>query len=192
MKAYDAEEHDGREYLVMEYVPGENLRTLLQREGTFSIPDACAVVHEVAIGLQYLHERHFVHRDIKPSNIVLSTDRAVKILDLGLAISSGERDDDSHRRSADGLLQGTLDFMSPEQSTNSSLVTAAADLYSLGATFFSLLTGVPPFADSDTRSEKIDSVRNRTPPAVMEIRPDVPKAIGGLIARLLEKSPDAD
>ena len=187
VKAYDVEDYVGREFLVMEHVAGEDLRNLLRREGTLSVPDACAVVHEVALGLQHLHERGFVHRDIKPSNIMVSAEHAVKILDLGLAFHSQEGADPSIQ-SADGML-GTLDYMAPEQTSDSLRVDAAADLYSLGATFFALLAGKPPFADYDTRDEKIRAVREVAAPRLATLRSDVPNYVAMLVSRLLNKSP---
>lgn len=187
VKAYDVEDHCGREYLVMEYVPGEDLRSILRSEGILTLADACAVIHEVALGLQHLHERGFVHRDIKPSNIVVSAERAVKILDLGLAFHAQESARPSIQ-SNEGVL-GTLDYMAPEQTADSLQVDAAADLYSLGATLFALLTGKPPFADYKSRAEKIRAVCEVAPARLTTVRSDVPNYLAMLVSRLLNKSP---
>lgn len=196
VKAYDAPVHDGREYLVMEFVAGENLRELLRRNGPFDLADACAVAHEVAVGLQYLHERGIVHRDVKPSNVVVSETGHVKILDLGLAIAAAPREERS-RTSAGPVaapdvasFEGTLDYMAPEQAVDSRTATPSADLHALGATLYHLLVGRAPHAEMPTRDEKLAALVSSARQAALEFPREIPLPLRRLVERLLAKKPE--
>ncbi len=140
VRATDAGDDDGKHFLVMEYVEGTDLSDLVRQSGPLPIADACEIVRQAAVGLQHAHEHDLVHRDIKPSNLMLNTDSTVKVLDLGLALlpSLGE----AGRELTDtGQAMGTLDYMAPEQGGDSHDVDIRADIYSLGATLYKLLTG---------------------------------------------------
>jgi len=196
--AYEAGEAGDRHYLALEFVDGLDLARLVRGHGTLTIPEACEYVRQAALGLQHAHDRGFVHRDIKPSNILVSGERhhvaatepaCVKILDMGLVRSVGfEEGFGGTELTRDGTVVGTPDYMAPEQAKNSSTVDHRADLYSLGATFYLLLTGKPPFPEG-TAIEKILKHQGDRPPNLQKLRPDTPDELVRIVTRLLSKKP---
>jgi len=180
--ARTAGQHEGRDYLVMDYVPGFNLQHWVKARGPMPWAEACRVVRDVAEGLKHAHTHQIVHRDIKPSNLVrLARGGSIKIIDWGLARrfdtdpSEGDADlTDSRCR------LGTWGYMSPEQIKSPSTVGPASDLYSLGCTFYYLLTGQSLFGES------LD--RPRRAPALPE-GVDVPPEVERVYRRLLSYEP---
>lgn len=193
VKAYDAQAWEGREYLVMEYVGGLNLRQLVQRDGVFSVEDACAVIHEAALGLAHLHDRGILHRDLKPSNIALADDGRVKILDLGLALTTEAASDAATEAATAAAItprEGTLDFMSPEQFVHSRRVAAATDLFSLGATLYYLLVGESPWAGVDRRTDSHTAVAAAPRFDSAKLPPRLPRAVRACLVALLAVRPE--
>ena len=143
--------HSSREdhsyYMVMEYAAGETLKTLLEREGPMSEGRARKIFLEVLEGVGYAHQKGIVHRDLKPSNIMIGRDDGVKIMDFGIAKMLG-----NHGMTKTGAKVGTLYYMSPEQVRASKDIDHRTDVYSLGVTFFEMLTGKLPF-NVDTESD---------------------------------------
>jgi serine/threonine protein kinase len=160
VRATDAGEVDGIPFLVMELVDGLDLRRLQQLLGPLPIADACAIAYQVLLGLEYLRENGLVHRDIKPSNLMLTPAGQVKILDLGLGrfgqASRGEE------LTATGQAMGTIDYMAPEQRTDSHHVDIRADLYSLGCTLYKLLTGRLPLEDGTLAAPPAEASEGQT------------------------------
>ena len=196
--AYEAGESGDRHYLALEFVDGLDLARLVRGHGTLTIPEACEYIRQAALGLQHAHDRGFVHRDIKPSNILVSGERhhiaatvpaQVKILDMGLVRSVGfEEGLGGTELTRDGTVVGTPDYMAPEQAKNSSTVDHRADLYSLGAAFYLLLTGKAPFPEG-TAIEKILKHQGDRPPNLQKLRPDTPDELARIVTRLLAKKP---
>ena len=191
VRAFDAGEDDEVHYLVMELVDGVDLHRLVKQNGPLPIAEACAIVRQAALGLQHAHEHGLVHRDVKPSNLLLSRDGTVKVLDLGLALLQGESRRQEELTST-GQVMGTLDYIAPEQASDSHLVDVRADVYSLGCTLFKLLTGRAPFADSqhDSALKKLLAHAQDTPPALGELRADAPGELAETLQRMLAKDPD--
>jgi serine/threonine-protein kinase len=195
--ALDADQVGDVAFYAMEYIEGTDLFRLVRKSGPLPVATACEYVRQAALGLQHAHERGLVHRDIKPSNLMVTTVRGsqgigvVKILDLGLARwAGGAVDDDSiSQLTRDGVVVGTVDYMAPEQATDSHGVDIRADLYSLGATFYYLLTGNVPFPGG-TPLEKLVRHRSDEPTPVERLRPDVPADVAAVIRRLLAKRPE--
>jgi serine/threonine protein kinase len=180
--AHDATTAGGRLVLVLEHVEGADLRRVLADEGPLPVPLACEVVRQVAAALAHLHEQGLLHRDVKPANVLL--DRSgpgprVKLLDLGLA-----RPID---RASGKSLWGTFDYMAPERGMGEP-IDARSDLYSLGCTFYHLLTGQAPFPDG-AWSAKLLRHRLDTPVPVRQLRPDVPLTVAAVVAKLLARDP---
>jgi len=188
IEAHDAGEQDGDVYLVMKLLEGKDLARLVRECGPLPVSQACRLLRQAALGLQYLHEHGLVHRDIKPSNLMRLPDGTLKILDFGLAHFSTAAATEGMSRS--GQVVGTPDYMAPEQIEATTAVDSRADLYSLGATLFFLLTGRPPFAHHTELWPKLDAHRQEPPPDVRQLRGDVPPALAELVARLLAKRPE--
>ncbi len=189
VRAHHAGEEQGQHYLVMEYVDGCDVGSLLKEFGRLGIPDACEIVRQAAEGLQHVHEHGLVHRDIKPSNLIVSRNGMVKILDLGLALIGAESDAPESELTSTGQVMGTLDYMAPEQGNNSHQVDIRADLYSLGATLYHLLTGRPPFGGPNRGDalRKRFALVNEQPCPISDLRADVSASLAAVVHRLLAK-----
>jgi WD40 repeat protein/tRNA A-37 threonylcarbamoyl transferase component Bud32 len=194
--AFDADQVGDIHYFSMEYVEGIDLGRLLKTQGPLPIEVAHQYLRQAALGLQHAHERGLVHRDIKPSNLLLAKPQAgqplgvVKVLDLGLARLERPIDGDLNSSlSNDGQLMGTPDFIAPEQARNSHRIDARADLYSLGCTFYYLLTGQVPF-QSDTATEKLYKHWFEEARPIEQLRPEASGVLAVVIRRLMAKRPE--
>ena len=193
--AYDAEQIDDLHILVMEYVDGFNLASMVKTCGPLPLSDACDYARQAAIGLQYAHEQGVVHRDIKPHNLMLASG-TVKILDFGLAsltagtaLPKGDSDAGDASLTAAGSIMGTPDFISPEQAADAHQADIRSDIYSLGATLYYLLSGQAPFPTGSV-AQRLKSHAESTPPAIRSLRPEVPPELSEVLARMLAKEPD--
>lgn len=189
--AHDAGEAAGVHFLVMEYVAGEDLSTLLKENGPLSVEQAISCTLQTARGLEFAHRKGIVHRDIKPANLLLDEEGTLKILDMGLA----RLDDNAHNLAAqEGLTQtgqvmGTVDYMAPEQAFDTHRADAKADVYSLGCTLYRILTGQNAFA-GDTIVQKILAHREKPIPSLRTLRPEVPAAFDKIFQRMMAKQPE--
>jgi serine/threonine protein kinase len=191
--AYDASPPgDPRVFLVMEYVDGPNLSRLVREQGPLPVEQACEYVRQAAVGLDYAHNMGLIHRDVKPGNLLLQQNTGgpqIKILDFGLAlVTAGEAGSPDSVVGAANTVLGTPDYVSPEQARDQYNVDRRSDLYSLGCTFFHLLTGEPPFPGG-TGIEKLQRQGTEPPPAVRSKRPDVPEPVAAIVHKLLAKNP---
>lgn len=188
--ALDAGEYQGTHFLAMEYVDGLDLSRLTKSLGPLSIPDACELIRQTALGLSYAHAQGIVHRDVKPSNLMLDRTGKVKILDFGLA-QLQPWDDGCADLTSVGQLMGTLDYMAPEQAEHGGAVSYRADLYSLGATLFRLLVGRAPLAITPTQTpiEKLRLLSHHPIPRLKTMLPDAPDGICTIVDNLLARDP---
>jgi serine/threonine protein kinase len=176
-------------YMVMELVRGVNLFEFLLMKKTLDIGHACDIIMQTAEGLAYAHEQGLVHRDVKPENILICADGSVKILDFGLAMID-ENDEEFSMAMIFGQNRlGTADYISPEQYLNSYQVDARADIYSLGCTFYFALTGKVPFP-FETSAQKLKAHLKKRATPVQELRPDVPRQVAAIVAKLMTKRPE--
>ncbi|GAA5505567.1 protein kinase domain-containing protein [Novipirellula caenicola] len=141
--AYEVGEHDGMLYIVMEQLSGPDLSVFVRLNGPLRWQDSVDVILQAARALEHAHQRGLVHRDVKPGNLVRDGDQRIKVTDLGLAVLTADRDLKKAQdfRTGIDMVAGTLDFMAPEQARSLSSATPLSDIYSLGATWFYLLTG---------------------------------------------------
>jgi WD40 repeat protein/tRNA A-37 threonylcarbamoyl transferase component Bud32 len=206
VRVYGSDQAGDAHYLVMEYVDGVTLQRVLEGAERPPVARVCDWVRQVADGLQHIHESGLVHRDIKPANLMLTQARGlqahglqpaglasglIKILDLGVAKLYQLADSPVESLTTlthDGAVIGTADFIAPEQLENPRGADIRADLYSLGCTFYALLTGQVPFPGG-TLIQKLDRQRHTNPPAVDQLRPDVPQAVVQVVRKLMAKKP---
>jgi serine/threonine protein kinase len=190
VQASDAGEVDGAHYLVMEFVEGIDLSSLIASRGPLPLPEACELVRQAALGLQHAHEHGLVHRDLKPSNLMVTASGTVKILDLGLARLC-EEGSASNLLTDPGQVMGTVDYMAPEQAFGEQPVDIRADLYSLGCTLYHLLAGNPPFSGPEFVSPMRKLLAHSQSPVrpIRDLRGDVPEEFSALLDRLMAKTP---
>lgn len=175
---------DERPYFVMEYVAGRSLADIVRRDGRRSGSGAVRLIQQAAEGLKAASECGVIHRDVKPANLVVDSHGRLKIVDFGLARRQGTTSDLTR---ADMVL-GTPAFMSPEQALSHE-VDFRSDIYSLGATFYYLLAGQPPFDGETPIAVMMRHVHDPLPP-IRELNPLVPEHVAAVIERMLAKRPD--
>jgi serine/threonine-protein kinase len=177
-------------YMVMELVKGVSLRELLEiRHRTLYWRHSCDVICQAATGLHYAHQMGLVHRDVKPENLLIRSDGAVKVLDFGLAMIGGSEAEYSLATILGQNCLGTADYIAPEQSLDSLHVDCRADIYSLGCTFYFLVTGQVPFPSPRT-AEKLDGHRNCRARPVQELNPKLPERVAKIIQKMMAKHPE--
>jgi serine/threonine-protein kinase len=179
----DRGEADGRQFIVFEYVEGETLKELVEREGRLSVRDALELSLQIGRGLAFAHEQEVVHRDVKPQNVLLTDDGRAKVTDFGIARSV----DVQAATTTTGAVLGTSDYISPEQASGGS-VGAYTDVYSLGVLLYELLTGEVPYRGDSFVVTAMRHVRDPVP-SILERRPDVPPRLDVAVRRAMAKAP---
>jgi serine/threonine-protein kinase len=182
---YDAGDDDGRPYMVMEVVEGETLADVLRRAGPLPAGEVVELGIQAAAGLEHAHAHGLVHRDVKPQNLLLRTDGVLKVADFGIARAAAAA---TNRLTQVGTIMGTAEYLAPEQAAGHD-VTAAADVYSLGAVLYEALTGRTPFQAS-TLVQLLTAHQQGavTPPG--ELVDGVPPALEETIMRCLARNPE--
>jgi serine/threonine protein kinase len=173
----------------MEYVPGRTLSRYVLKEGPLSVAVAARLFAEVASALEHAHGQGLIHRDMKPSNIMVTPHNHAKVLDLGLAMIQGEQHAEISVLGGEGYIVGSMDYISPEQTTDPTKVDRRADIYSLGCTLYYALAGYPPFPGGTNR-DKIHRHRTQLPPSLLMVRPDLPPDFVRIVERMMAKDPD--
>lgn len=169
--------------IVMEYVEGESLEKVIQRQGRFNLYDVIYILKQALLGLGYAHSKGFVHRDIKPSNIILNKEGITKIMDFGISKSLY----DNKGMTKTGSKMGTVFYMSPEQ-IRSDDVTNRSDIYSIGCTAYEMIVGTPPF-DFPSEYEVMDSHLKKTAPRISAKLTGLPEQVDKVVMKALEKNP---
>ncbi len=189
-RVFDADVSSSGPYLVMEYIDGANLQELVANHGPLRPEEAAAYLRQAAIGLQQAHLARLVHRDIKPSNLMLDRSGVVKLLDLGLARTFDEQQDQGGltQQFDPGAILGTADFIAPEQAIESGRADIRSDIYSLGCSAYFLLTGALP-TGSGTVMQKLLRHQTEEPRPIVSLRTDVPAELIEIVNRMMKKSP---
>jgi serine/threonine protein kinase len=173
-------------FISFEYVEGENLRTILERRGRLPVPEAVRYMLQIAAGLEHAASRGVVHRDIKPSNIIVTPTGRAKLVDMGLARSLEAHSDMALTQS--GVTLGTFDYISPEQALEPREADSRSDIYSLGCTFYHVLTGHTPVPEG-TAAKKLVHHRDIAPLDPRQLNPEIPDEVAAVLARMMAKDP---
>jgi serine/threonine-protein kinase len=178
----DAGEADGLAFIAMELVEGHDLSEFTQPDKLLPLERLIPVMARVADALAYAHSRGVTHRDIKPANIMVDLARGVvKVMDFGVARVADAA------RTRTGVVLGTPTFMSPEQLAGQN-IDGRSDIYSLGVSLFQLLTGQLPYRN-DSMAVLMRAIANEASPHVSDLRPEVPREVGDVVALALQKHP---
>ena len=186
IRAYDYDEDDGMPYIVMEFVEGIDSAQQVINFGPIHWKQAVDYICQSCAALGHAHESGLVHRDIKPGNLLISTAGEVKLLDLGLVSCLEGTNDDS--LTVDENQLGTIDYISPEQAIDSHNVDNRADIYSLGATFYTLISGQILFPGKTT-AQKLLLTQTEEPTPIQTHVPDLPSDVAEVINKMLAKRP---
>lgn len=182
-KVGDADVH----FLAMEYVEGRDLQRIVDEDHVLPYYQAAEYIRQAAEGLAHAHEAGMVHRDIKPANLLVNNREVVKILDLGLAKFYGDQAEAASLTVAHNeTVLGTADYLAPEQAVDSHNTDHRADIYSLGCTFYFLLTGHPPFCEGSV-AQRLLNHQMKAPPPIRDDRPDAPDSLLVIVDRMMAK-----
>jgi len=182
VRIFDLGEAEGIRFISMEYIDGEDLRTILRRDGKFAPQEAIAVVEQVCRALDSAHSEGVIHRDLKPQNIMRDKNGRIVVMDFGLARSLGDSG-----LTQTGALVGTLEYMSPEQAMGSAL-DQRSDIFSVGLIFFELLTGKAPYK-ADTAIASLMKRTREDAQSASDVEASVPKSLSAIVSRCLEREP---
>ena len=187
VRAHDIDNQGDTHYIVMEYVDGDDLQTIVKEKGPLSFEKVADYTAQAARGLQHAHDVGLIHRDVKPANVLINSAGKVKLLDLGLALFADDEEASLTIDFNDKVL-GTADYLAPEQALNSHGVDHRADLYGLGCTMYFLLTGNPPFPEG-TIAQRIAKHQKEMPREIRKIRPSCPGELEGICWKMMQKDP---
>ncbi len=174
----------GLHYMIMQFVPGEDLASYLRREGALTLPDAANVLAQTAEALVCAQEKHIVHRDLKPANMLLDENGRIKLLDFGISRIT----DLANGLTRPGESMGTPHYMSPEQ-IRGEPCDVRSDLYSLGVVFFELVSGKRPFENDSVTAIQMAHLSS-PPPLLVELDPNLPAGCDAIVQKLLAKQPE--
>lgn len=183
IRSLDSGVFQDRYFYVMEFVRGQTLKELLKKYGSFNEYQAVSIILQMVNGLEYAANYGVVHRDIKPDNIMFSTEKIAKLSDMGLAKSQ----DSATKVTVKGTVLGTPQYMSPEQATGKEKLDHRADIYSLGATFYHMVVGSPPFVGKNP-IQVLTKVLTSDPTPVRQIRPEISEKTEQIIKKMMAKS----
>jgi tetratricopeptide (TPR) repeat protein/TolB-like protein/predicted Ser/Thr protein kinase len=182
VRIYDLGESDGIRFITMEYVDGDDMRTMLRTHGKFSAQDAIPMIEQVCRALDSAHSEGVIHRDLKPQNIMRDRQGRIVVMDFGLARSLGDSG-----MTQTGAIVGTMEYMSPEQALGSQL-DQRSDIFSVGLIFYELLTGKSPYHADTAIASLMRRTREVAKPA-SDVENTVPRSLSAIVSRCLEREP---
>jgi serine/threonine protein kinase len=182
---YDFGLDDGRLYIVIEYIPGTDLKTMIKHHGRFSIDEAIPLIVQACAGIGYAHRAGLVHCDVKPHNMLVTPDQRLKVTDFGIARALAS----IHPDEKNDIVWGSPQYFSPEQATGAA-PSPASDVYSLGVILYEMLAGRLPFI-SDDPAELARMHREVDPISPRRFNPAIPEALEKIILKVLSKEPSA-
>ena len=177
----------GWSYIVFEFVEGQNLRQMVMEQGPLSLDLIMRYMYQLVRAVDHAATRKVIHRDIKPSNVLVTEDHRVKLVDMGLARTQ-RLNADQEDMTASGMTLGTFDYISPEQARDPRNADTRSDIYSLGCTFYFLLTAAPPFPDG-TPIQKLLSHQEAPRPDIAQRRPETPESIKRIVLKQIAPNP---
>ena len=186
-RVYGIGESHGLHYIAFEYVDGINIRDLIRQQIRLNIPEALSYILQIVAALKHTAAAHVFHRDIKPSNIIVKPNGRAKLVDWGLA-RLNNRSEDSVDLTSAGTTLGTFDYISPEQARDPRTVDLRSDIYSLGCTFYHMVTGEAPYS-SGTMLQKLLDHQNKTVPNPSLRNPSISPELASIIMRMMASDP---
>lgn len=185
VRIYDLRSADDQWFIVMEYVPGTTLTDKILKDGAIHWLEAVPIMKQVINAISHAHKASIIHRDIKPNNIMLNDKGVVKITDFGLA-----KDQTKTPKTLTVASGGTLFYMSPEHVKGFSFIDARSDLYSIGMTFYEMLTGIVPFQNIKSDFDIRESIVRKEFDKPQSINPTIPSELETIVMRSIRKNPD--
>jgi serine/threonine-protein kinase len=188
VRAYDLDNEGDTHYIVMEFIEGKDLNTIVKQEGPLPLELAANYIAQSAEGLYHAHAASLIHRDVKPANLLVDPKGVVKILDLGLALFSDSEEASLTVAHNENVL-GTADYLAPEQAVNSHRVDHRADIYGLGCSLYFLLSGHPPFPEGSL-AQRIAKHQTQMPEDIRKERPECPRDLADICLKMMQKRPE--
>ena len=182
VEMYDVGEDDGKYFIVMEYIEGRTLKSLIKKRGALTLSEVIDIMLQITSGLSCAHESYIIHRDIKPQNILILDDGRVKITDFGIAMALN-----SNELTQTNSVMGSVHYLPPEQA-NGSGSTIKSDIYSTGILMYELLTGKIPFKGDNAVEIAIKQMKDPIP-SVCEYNFEIPQSIENIILKATAKNP---
>ena len=182
VEVYDVGEDDGKYFIVMEYINGKTLKSLIKKRGILTLEEVIDIMLQLTSAVSCAHDSYIIHRDIKPQNVMILEDGRVKITDFGIAMALN-----NNELTQTNSVMGSVHYLPPEQA-NGSGSTIKSDIYSLGILMFELLTGKLPFKGENAVEIAIKQMREPIP-SVRSISPDIPQSIENVVLKACAKNP---
>jgi serine/threonine-protein kinase len=180
---YDVGSEGQTQFIVMEFVDGQDLKKIIKTEGMLDINRALKIVIQICAGIGYAHRSKLVHADVKPQNILITKEDIVKVTDFGIAQAFS----DSQPAERQQLVWGSPHYFAPEQARGEK-PTPESDVYAIGIVLFELLTGRLPYLGQDQQQLALAHIRDRVP-LVTEFNPRVPESLAEIVAKVMSKEP---
>ncbi len=182
VEMYDVGEDNGQYYIVMEYVSGKTLKSLVKKRGALTLPEVMDIMTQLLSAVMCAHDSYIIHRDIKPQNVMILEDGKVKIMDFGIAMALN-----SNELTQTNSVMGSVHYLPPEQA-NGSGSTIKSDIYSLGILMYELLIGKVPFKGDNAVEIAIKQMKEPIP-SICQQNPDIPQSIENIVLRACAKNP---